>query len=193
LLRRSSLASLSLIAPIWMISYGRPTRLRATSAFRDVTRTARIFCEGVEPAVLLLHRLLRRSSERTRSSTFGVGVVLRDELRVASGSLPHCACSNLFFFPIPCAPDLGCGNGRFPPHRSSGRSDRVRARQPVHQSSPPPSRVISRCPARTRSLSPSAARSPSPSTRRQDECVLAVARVEDWLLGAQRGLEDEQV
>jgi hypothetical protein len=77
--------------------------------------------------VLLLHRLLQRSSERTRSSTFGIGVVLRDELLGWLLSPHLCTCSNLFFFPIPYAPTLGYGNGRFYPHRSSGRSDRVRA------------------------------------------------------------------
>jgi hypothetical protein len=73
------------------------------------------------------------------------------------------------------------------------RRARFHQSQPVHQSSPPASRVISRCPARARSRSSSAARSPSPSARRQDECVLAVAHVEGRLLGAQRGLEGEQV
>jgi hypothetical protein len=74
---------------------------------------------------------------------------------------------------------LGCSDSRFSPHRSSGQSlcvARFHPHQPVHQSSPPSSRVISRCPARACSRSSSAARSPSPSTWRQDECVLAVAR-----------------
>jgi hypothetical protein len=44
-----------------------------------------------------------------------------------------------------------------------------------------------------RSRGSSAARSPSPSTRRQDECVLAMARMQSRLLESQRGLEDEQV
>jgi hypothetical protein len=150
----------------------------------------------VEPAVLLLNRLLRRSSKRTRSSAFGVGVVLRDDLLEWLRSLPLCACSNLFFFPIPCAPNLGRSDSRFSPHRSSGQSlcvARFHPRQPVYQSSPPSSRVMSRCSARTRSRRSSAARSPSPSTQRQDGCVLAVARVESRLVGAQRDLEGEQV